>query len=411
VNSYVAKRVRYSRQELSAVVDGLNRTLRVPNTSWAIDPVTNQVVVRISDTVAERERAQVYAAVAKFGNRVREEHVHGWIKETSLAGGDHIEAGVPTPKPGGYNCSAGFNVRTIYGEDLVLTAGHCIKPWEKYMFYSREGQIGLGADFKYGPSDYGKIPSTGALALAAGARLEDGSIQPISHATDSLVGQWVCGAGDVGAQGRTRVACGSVTATNIWINTDDGVRLVGMNAGRFVLGPGASGGPVFSDDAGLGIIHGTVEQFGETIYQPLKPVMTAYAASLLGEGGIIGLAGKCVDVKGWNSANTTPVILYDCNGQDNQKWEWRAQDQSIRSLGKCLDVDHGDPDNGTRVLLFDCQGSVNQQWVQTQNRGIMNPSSGRCLDVPNGNTENGTQLIIYDCQGSINQKWYIGYHE
>ncbi|MEV6118438.1 ricin-type beta-trefoil lectin domain protein, partial [Streptomyces sp. NPDC052109] len=37
-------------------------------------------------------------------------------------------------------------------------------------------------------------------------------------------------------------------------------------------------------------------------------------------GAITGLAGKCLDVAGANSADGTPVQLYDCNGTNAQQW-------------------------------------------------------------------------------------------
>ena len=46
------------------------------------------------------------------------------------------------------------------------------------------------------------------------------------------------------------------------------------------------------------------------------PVSPATAAT----GAITGLAGKCVDVAGANSANGTAVQLYDCNGTGAQNW-------------------------------------------------------------------------------------------
>ncbi|NUK13674.1 ricin-type beta-trefoil lectin domain protein, partial [Streptomyces lunaelactis] len=55
---------------------------------------------------------------------------------------------------------------------------------------------------------------------------------------------------------------------------------------------------------------------------------------------ITGLGGKCVDVAGANSANGTPVQLYDCNSTAAQQWSV-GTDGTIRALGKCLDVTSG----------------------------------------------------------------------
>ncbi|MFE9493949.1 RICIN domain-containing protein [Streptomyces collinus] len=38
-------------------------------------------------------------------------------------------------------------------------------------------------------------------------------------------------------------------------------------------------------------------------------------------GTVTGLAGKCLDVAGANSADGTPVQLYDCNGTAAQRFQ------------------------------------------------------------------------------------------
>jgi hypothetical protein len=58
------------------------------------------------------------------------------------------------------------------------------------------------------------------------------------------------------------------------------------------------------------------------------------------------------------------VQLWDCNGQDNQKWI-RYTDGTIRSLhdGRCLDEDiAGGTHNGTKAQVWDCNGWLNQRW-------------------------------------------------
>src|SRR6185437_8094964 len=37
-------------------------------------------------------------------------------------------------------------------------------------------------------------------------------------------------------------------------------------------------------------------------------------------GEIKGMNGKCLDVKGSNTADGTPIILYTCHGGPNQTW-------------------------------------------------------------------------------------------
>ncbi|OEJ34967.1 glycoside hydrolase family 16 protein [Streptomyces subrutilus] len=125
-----------------------------------------------------------------------------------------------------------------------------------------------------------------------------------------------------------------------------------------------------------------------------------------GGGPITGLGGKCVDVAGANSANGTPVQLYDCNGTAAQQWTV-GSDGTIRALGKCLDVASGGTADGTPVQLYDCNGTPAQQWAVPAARDIVNPQADKCLDATGGNSANGTRLRIQTCAGTANQKWTV----
>ncbi|MEU6669071.1 lectin [Streptomyces sp. NPDC046727] len=122
---------------------------------------------------------------------------------------------------------------------------------------------------------------------------------------------------------------------------------------------------------------------------------------------IRGLAGKCVDVAGANSANGTPVQLYDCNGTGAQAWTV-GSDGTLRALGKCLDVTGNGTADGSTVQLWDCTGGPNQKWTVTGAHDIVNPQANKCLDVTGNNSANGTRLQIWTCSGGANQKWTVG---
>ncbi|WP_033278918.1 MULTISPECIES: glycoside hydrolase family 16 protein [unclassified Streptomyces] len=122
---------------------------------------------------------------------------------------------------------------------------------------------------------------------------------------------------------------------------------------------------------------------------------------------IKGLAGKCVDVNGANSANGTAVQLYDCNGSAAQQWTV-GSDGTIRALGKCLDVASGGTADGTKVQLYDCNGSAAQKWAVSSANDIVNPQANKCLDVTGNTSANGTPLQIWTCSGGANQKWTVG---
>lgn len=122
-----------------------------------------------------------------------------------------------------------------------------------------------------------------------------------------------------------------------------------------------------------------------------------------GTGTVTGLAGKCMDVAGANSANGTAVQLWDCNGTAAQ--QWTRSGSALQALGKCLDVTGGGTANGTVVQLWDCTGSGAQQWNVTTSNDIINTASNKCLDATGNSSANGTRLQIWDCTGAANQKW------
>ncbi|WP_410623625.1 ricin-type beta-trefoil lectin domain protein [Amycolatopsis sp. cmx-8-4] len=116
-----------------------------------------------------------------------------------------------------------------------------------------------------------------------------------------------------------------------------------------------------------------------------------------------GIAGKCLDVNGGNSANGTTAQVWGCNATVAQLWS-NFPDGTMQALGKCLDATGYGTANGTPVAIWDCHGGSNQQW-QPYNGGYRNPASGRCLDDPASSAVDGTQLVLWDCNGGPNQKW------
>jgi len=123
-------------------------------------------------------------------------------------------------------------------------------------------------------------------------------------------------------------------------------------------------------------------------------------------GQITGIGGKCVDVAAANTANGTPIQLYDCNGTGAQRWTL-GTDGTVRALGKCLDVTAAGTADGTPVQLYDCNGTGAQRWVHSGARDLVNPAADKCLDATGQSSANGTRLQIWTCGGTANQKWNV----
>ena len=125
-------------------------------------------------------------------------------------------------------------------------------------------------------------------------------------------------------------------------------------------------------------------------------------------GRIVGRAsGRCVDITGPNTADGTPLQLWDCTGNWNQRWTLTNGAFVNPQSGKCMNV--SGTANGTRVTLSTCNGGGGQQWQVRTNGNITNVQSGRCLDAVGQGTANGTRIQIYDCvaAGQANQQWNL----
>ncbi len=125
-----------------------------------------------------------------------------------------------------------------------------------------------------------------------------------------------------------------------------------------------------------------------------------------GTGEVTGYQGLCLDVRGANSANYTPVQVYTCNNSSAQQWTVVEAGSTLHALGKCLDIDAAGTANGTPVDLYDCNQTGAQVFIPQSNGELYNPQSGRCLD-DTGNGGSGTQLQIWDCADTANQQWKL----
>jgi hypothetical protein len=120
---------------------------------------------------------------------------------------------------------------------------------------------------------------------------------------------------------------------------------------------------------------------------------------------VTGYQGLCMDVRGANSADGTPVQVYTCNGTAAQSWT-AEPNGTVKAYGKCLDVAGGNTADGTLVELTTCNGSGAQNWQPQSNGELANPQSGKCLDDTSSGGS-GTQLEIWDCNDGANQQWTL----
>lgn len=125
--------------------------------------------------------------------------------------------------------------------------------------------------------------------------------------------------------------------------------------------------------------------------------------------------GKCLDAP--SNVNGTRVHMWDCGGttNPNQRWGYNASTGELKVHGnKCLDgwtARRLDP-----VVVHDCHGGGNQKWDlgtggEIVLRGIKD-EAGRplCADIANLNRANGAQLLLQYCHWGDNQQWRRDYN-
>ncbi|MFD9030598.1 RICIN domain-containing protein [Streptomyces sp. NPDC059567] len=78
-------------------------------------------------------------------------------------------------------------------------------------------------------------------------------------------------------------------------------------------------------------------------------------------------SGKCLEVKGWSTANGAQIGQWDCHAGANQQWTMHYAGEYLMTLvnvnsGKCLEIGGWRTDNGAPATQWDCHNGLNQLW-------------------------------------------------
>ena len=263
------KMVKYSAAHLTAVTSGLNAAARIPGTAWATDPMTDQVVVSIDQTVTGAKLTKVQAATAKYGSAARIERVAGTFS-MRIRGGDAIYGGQ-------YRCSLGFNVRS--GTTYFLTAGHCGKiaaTW--YSNSAKTALLGTTQSSSFPGNDYAIVRYTSSATHPGSVDLYNGSTQDITSAANAFVGESVKRSGST-----THVHSGTVQAVNATVNYAEG-SVSGLIKTNVCAEGGDSGGSLFAGTKALGLTSGgsgNCTSGGTTYFQPVTEALGVRRQRLL----------------------------------------------------------------------------------------------------------------------------------
>ena len=264
-----ARLVQNSAAELKSARQTLTDRATIPGTSWAVDPVSNKVVVTADRTVKGAAWDKLAAVVEKLGGTTELNRSAGEFKPL-IAGGDAIWGG-------GGRCSLGFNV-VKGGEPYFLTAGHCTESITSWSETQGGAEIGANEGSSFPDNDYGLVKYTSDVAHPSEVDLYNGSTQPITKAGEATVGMAVTRSGST-----TQVHDGEVTALDATVNYGNGDIVNGLIQTTVCAEPGDSGGSLFSGDTAIGLTSGgsgDCSSGGETFFQPVPEALAAFGAEI-----------------------------------------------------------------------------------------------------------------------------------
>jgi streptogrisin D len=238
------------------------------------DPVTNQVVLGVTDSAAAADATALRSVAASYGTAVRVERVAGKLS-TLLSGGQAIFTTSA-------RCSAGFNARNGAGTTFLVTAGHCTEIGANWWTNSsRTTSIGPRVRTSFPTNDYGVVQYTNTgVSTPGNVSLFNGSTRDITGAANPSTGTAACRSGST-----TGVFCGSVTGLNATVNYGGGDVVFGMIRTNICAEPGDSGGALFSQNGGtaFGLTSGgsgNCSSGGTTFFQPVVEALNAHGINV-----------------------------------------------------------------------------------------------------------------------------------
>ncbi|HEY9427013.1 MAG TPA: ricin-type beta-trefoil lectin domain protein [Gemmatimonadaceae bacterium] len=70
----------------------------------------------------------------------------------------------------------------------------------------------------------------------------------------------------------------------------------------------------------------------------------------------------CLDASGGRGNDGDAIIIWPCKGSTNQLWRHNSVGEIVGINGKCVDIRRADTADGTPIILWSCHGGTNQQW-------------------------------------------------
>nr|CAM33270.1 monomeric lectin Llm precursor [Sambucus ebulus] len=129
-----------------------------------------------------------------------------------------------------------------------------------------------------------------------------------------------------------------------------------------------------------------------------------YTVSASFTGNIIGRDGLCVDVRNGYDTDGTPIQLWPCGSQRNQRWTF-YEDGTIQSMRKCMTANG--LNSGSYIMIFNCSTAAEDaiKWEVTIDGSIINPSSGLVMTAPRAASR--TILLLENNILAASQGWTV----
>lgn len=123
-----------------------------------------------------------------------------------------------------------------------------------------------------------------------------------------------------------------------------------------------------------------------------------------------GIGGKCLAAQNGSAANGTAVVLEDCvPNRPSQLWNL-VDRQLVNQNGGCATQLGAFYTNGTPIQLFDCSPPRDHQMYWASGGNIRSRFVGRCLTTLGMQSVPGTPIVLFDCvPGAANQDWRFLY--
>ncbi|MEQ9559397.1 MAG: ricin-type beta-trefoil lectin domain protein [Rhodospirillales bacterium] len=112
-----------------------------------------------------------------------------------------------------------------------------------------------------------------------------------------------------------------------------------------------------------------------------------------------GAPGLCL-----GSSDGKSLKLVGCADRAAVMW---SQDGDVLQApgGKCMDIAGESTRAGAQIILWNCHGKANQKWQFSSRDELVSGLAGQCADVPGGRLVPGNGLQTWECNRTVAQKW------